>query len=145
MARASTMPPGWLELANAYGGVGKLADHIGVSGMHLHRLAKHQTGETRKPTREAIRLAAEAKGLPNPLGAAPAPHPATPLSADLMQILELFGGSPGMEQAPPEGVARLKELVSDDQLIALSERAEEKPGSVNEAVLRAVAFLLEVD
>ena len=66
MSRPSTLPPEWLALANALGGVGKLAEACHVTPVSVHRWGTGRRPKSRWQREEVARLARK-HGLRDPL------------------------------------------------------------------------------
>jgi hypothetical protein len=63
--RGTALEGAWFELAEAHGGVGHLAEAIGISTAQLYRVAV-QGSRTSRPVAQQVTEAAKRKGVPCP-------------------------------------------------------------------------------
>lgn len=130
MARPTTLPGRWLDLANAVGGISRLHGEIGLSKMGLWRMA-HGLTNPRTPVRKIVAQLATLYKLPDPL------TPAEPESPDL-RVLKLMGEGLRKGVKPPEvTVFHVHSIWPMDTLINIAEI------ETDEDVLRAATYLLE--
>lgn len=143
MARETTLPAKWDRLAEAYGGVGKLADQIGVSTSTLFRLARGEITATFDHRKRVIALSAVMK-LQSPLSAPPVVT--RPVDRLDLRILALIGQQVETRRTkvPQDLVASLVSHMTQTALIQLAE--SDRPSDMDEEtwsyVLRAASILL---
>ncbi len=126
MARPSTLPGPWLDLANAVGGIDTLCRILGWSYMPFYRRAR---GLVKIPKADRILVDRLAKqhGV------------CSPLIEDNLGPLELLGDALGRGFPPAaEETARLAAQYPEEALLKLAESEAVSPN-----VLRAVTHLLE--
>lgn len=132
MARPTTLPGRWLDLANAVGGISKLHGEIGLSKMGLWRMA-HGLTNPRTPVRKIVAQIAALYRLPDPLA------PGEEKAPDL-RVLKLMGEGLRKGVTPPEvTVFHVHSIWPMDTLINIAE------SETDEEVLLAVTYLLEAE
>lgn len=117
MGRPSTVTGAWSALVEAYGGVGPLAEEIGVSRATLFRLAREQIPAGLEIRKRVFELAT-AKKLPPPLDP-PRQHKVDAID---MELLDQLGRCIQQRaKVPDEFTRRLASRLGDATLIELAE------------------------
>lgn len=130
--KPTTLPAEWAKLANAEGGVSKLAARLRISTMTLWRIA-HGKLRCNPDIAGRVEKLAETHGFRSPLPKVPRGKP----TKDLTVLVAIGEGLAKGWPAPERALARARELYPESQLLELAE-SDRTP----EFVLRAVTLLL---